>query len=108
MAASDSVGLVSHAPVAVVWCRQVDNEAESPGYTTIPDDFPGRRETLETIRIVGQPDRQRRRHPRLLGPRPLASRSRTTRTSSFTRRPAVATRASVGCSSPPRTAPGSE
>ena len=41
------------APVASVWCRQVDNEAESPGYTTIPDDFPGRRETLETIRIVG-------------------------------------------------------
>ena len=53
MAASDSVALVSHAPVAVVWCRQVDAEAESPGYTTIPDDFPGRRETLETIRIVG-------------------------------------------------------
>ena len=42
-----------HAPVAVVWCRQVDNEAESPGYTTIPEEFPGRRETLETIRIVG-------------------------------------------------------
>ena len=41
------------APVAVVWCRQVDNEAESPGYTTIPEEFPGRRETLETIRIVG-------------------------------------------------------
>jgi len=40
-------------PVAVVWCRQVDNEAESPGYTTIPEDFPGRRETLEAIRIVG-------------------------------------------------------
>jgi hypothetical protein len=43
----------AHTPVAVVWCRQVDNEAESPGYTTIPDDFPGRRETLEAIRIVG-------------------------------------------------------
>jgi len=41
------------APVAVVWCRQVDNEAESPGYTTIPDEFPGRRETLDTIRLVG-------------------------------------------------------
>jgi len=41
------------SPVAVVWCRQVDNEAESPGYTTIPDDFPGRRETLESIRVVG-------------------------------------------------------
>ncbi len=40
-------------PVAVVWCRQVDNEAESPGYTTIPEEFPGRRETLETIRLVG-------------------------------------------------------
>ncbi|HUJ77757.1 MAG TPA: hypothetical protein VLX64_01990, partial [Thermoplasmata archaeon] len=33
--------------------RQVDNEAESPGYTTIPDDFPGLRDTLESIRIVG-------------------------------------------------------
>lgn len=39
--------------VAVVWCRQVDNEAESPGYSTIPEDFPGRRETLDSIRIVG-------------------------------------------------------
>ncbi|MCI4363652.1 MAG: hypothetical protein L3K13_05035 [Thermoplasmata archaeon] len=39
--------------MAVVWCRQVDNEAESPGYTTVPDDFPGRRETLEVIRLVG-------------------------------------------------------
>jgi hypothetical protein len=43
----------AHTPIAVVWCRQVDNEAESPGYTTIPDDFPGRRETLEAIRVVG-------------------------------------------------------
>jgi hypothetical protein len=43
----------SVAPVASVWCRQVDNEAESPGYTAIPDEFPGRRETLEAIRIVG-------------------------------------------------------
>jgi len=41
------------APVASVWCRQVDNEAESPGYTTIPDDFPALRETLESIRVVG-------------------------------------------------------
>ncbi len=40
-------------PVAVVWCRQVDNEAESPGYTTIPEEFPGRRETLEAIRTIG-------------------------------------------------------
>jgi hypothetical protein len=40
-------------PVAVVWCRQVDNEAESPGYTTVPEEFPGRRETLEAIRLVG-------------------------------------------------------
>ena len=43
----------SLAPVAVVWCRQVDNEAESPGYTTIPEDFAGRRETIESIRVVG-------------------------------------------------------
>jgi len=41
------------APVAVVWCRQVDNEAESPGYTTIPEEFPGRHETLEAIRVIG-------------------------------------------------------
>jgi hypothetical protein len=41
------------SPVAVVWCRQVDNEAESPGYTTIPEDFAGRRETLEAIRLIG-------------------------------------------------------
>lgn len=41
------------APVAVVWCRQVDNEAESPGYTTVPEEFPGQRETLEVIRAVG-------------------------------------------------------
>jgi hypothetical protein len=44
---------VSTSPVAVVWCRQVDNEAESPGYTTVPEDFPGQRETLEVIRTVG-------------------------------------------------------
>ena len=31
----------------------MDNEAESPGYTTIPEEFPGRRETLESIRVVG-------------------------------------------------------
>lgn len=47
-----SVGL-SSSPVAVVWCRQVDNEAESPGYTTVPEEFPGHRETLEAIRHVG-------------------------------------------------------
>ncbi|MFI5419042.1 MAG: hypothetical protein ACHQ2Y_09150, partial [Candidatus Lutacidiplasmatales archaeon] len=41
------------SPIAVVWCRQVDNEAESPGYTTIPEEFPGHRETLDIIRIVG-------------------------------------------------------
>jgi hypothetical protein len=41
------------APIAVVWCRQVDNEAESPGYTTIPEEFEGRRETLEAIRLIG-------------------------------------------------------
>ena len=40
-------------PVASVWCRQVDNEAESPGYTAIPDEFPGRLEALEAIRLVG-------------------------------------------------------
>jgi len=40
-------------PVASVWCRQVDNEAESPGYTAIPDEFPARHEALEAIRIVG-------------------------------------------------------
>ncbi len=53
MALPDVRPLGNLAPVASVWCRQVDNEAESPGYTTIPDDFPGRRETLEAIRIVG-------------------------------------------------------
>ncbi|HKV90197.1 MAG TPA: hypothetical protein VJQ43_03255, partial [Thermoplasmata archaeon] len=41
------------SPVGVVWCRQVDNEAESPGYTTVPEAFPGHRETLDAIRIVG-------------------------------------------------------
>lgn len=39
--------------IAEVWCRQVDSEAESPGYTSRPEDFPGRRETLDIIRIVG-------------------------------------------------------
>jgi hypothetical protein len=53
MAAGEAPFPPSVAPVASVWCRQVDNEAESPGYTAIPDDFPGRRETLEAIRIVG-------------------------------------------------------
>ncbi len=43
----------SASPVAVVWCRQVDNEAESPGYTTVPEEFPGQRETLEVVRSVG-------------------------------------------------------
>ena len=51
MAQGSGSGTLS--PVAVVWCRQVDNEAESPGYTTIPEEFPGRRETLEAIRVVG-------------------------------------------------------
>ncbi len=52
---ADPGGVVagSTEPVAVVWCRQVDNEAESPGYTALPDDFPGYRETMEAIRIVG-------------------------------------------------------
>jgi hypothetical protein len=40
-------------PVAVVWCRQVDNEAESPGYMTVPEAFAGYSETLEAIRAVG-------------------------------------------------------
>jgi len=53
MAGFDPPPSRSVAPVASVWCRQVDNEAESPGYTTIPDDFPGLRETLESIRVVG-------------------------------------------------------
>ncbi|HXY12005.1 MAG TPA: hypothetical protein VEJ85_00710, partial [Thermoplasmata archaeon] len=53
MTAGEATGAGTLAPVAVVWCRQVDNEAESPGYTTIPEDFPGRRETLEAIRVVG-------------------------------------------------------
>ena len=53
MAAASTGAPATHAPIAVVWCRQVDNEAESPGYTTIPDEFPGRRETLEAIRVVG-------------------------------------------------------
>ncbi len=53
MTLADGAGPGPHTPIAVVWCRQVDNEAESPGYTTIPDDFPGRRETLEAIRVVG-------------------------------------------------------
>ncbi|MGD0587993.1 MAG: hypothetical protein ABSA63_04290 [Thermoplasmata archaeon] len=53
MTPPDGVASGALAPVAVVWCRQVDNEAESPGYTAIPEDFPGRRETLESIRVVG-------------------------------------------------------
>ncbi|MDE1820404.1 MAG: hypothetical protein KGI98_06070 [Euryarchaeota archaeon] len=39
--------------MSVVWCRQVDNEAESPGYTTVPTEFPGRKETLDLVRVVG-------------------------------------------------------
>jgi hypothetical protein len=46
-------GAAASSPIAVVWCRQVDNEAESPGYTTVPEEFPGLKETLEVIRIVG-------------------------------------------------------
>jgi hypothetical protein len=53
MAAGDLGYPKAVTPVASVWCRQVDNEAESPGYTAIPDEFPGRHEALETIRIVG-------------------------------------------------------
>jgi hypothetical protein len=53
MASPDGGTTGAHTPIAVVWCRQVDNEAESPGYTTIPDDFTSRRETLEAIRVVG-------------------------------------------------------
>jgi hypothetical protein len=53
MPPADGASTGSLAPVAVVWCRQVDNEAESPGYTTIPEDFAGRRETIESIRVVG-------------------------------------------------------
>ncbi|MCI4360538.1 MAG: hypothetical protein L3J91_02445, partial [Thermoplasmata archaeon] len=53
VAPSEPRPAVSTSPVAVVWCRQVDNEAESPGYTTVPEDFPGQRETLEVIRTVG-------------------------------------------------------
>jgi hypothetical protein len=51
--AADRRAASQTSPVGVVWCRQVDNEAESPGYTTVPEEFPGHRETLETIRIVG-------------------------------------------------------
>jgi hypothetical protein len=51
--AAETRPALSTSPVAVVWCRQVDNEAESPGYTTVPEDFPGHRETLEVIRTVG-------------------------------------------------------
>ncbi len=53
MAAPDPAAPRPLAPVASVWCRQVDHEAESPGYTAIPDEFPGRRETLDAIRLVG-------------------------------------------------------
>jgi len=53
MTAAETASPGALVPVAVVWCRQVDNEAESPGYTTIPEEFPGRRETVESIRVVG-------------------------------------------------------
>ncbi|MGC2288447.1 MAG: hypothetical protein WA688_01135 [Thermoplasmata archaeon] len=51
--AADATASGPSEPVAVVWCRQVDNEAESPGYTALPNDFPGYQETLDAIRIVG-------------------------------------------------------
>ncbi len=51
--AVDATASGTSEPVAVVWCRQVDNEAESPGYTALPNDFPGYPETLDAIRIVG-------------------------------------------------------
>ena len=51
--AADATAGGTTEPVAVVWCRQVDNEAESPGYTALPNDFPGYQETLDAIRIVG-------------------------------------------------------
>lgn len=53
MAVPDPSAPRALAPVASIWCRQVDHEAESPGYTAIPDEFPGRRETLEAVRLVG-------------------------------------------------------
>ena len=51
--AADATSGGATEPIAVVWCRQVDNEAESPGYTALPNDFPGYQETLDAIRIVG-------------------------------------------------------
>ncbi|MCI4353658.1 MAG: hypothetical protein L3K14_09830 [Thermoplasmata archaeon] len=51
--AADPTAGGSTEPIAVVWCRQVDNEAESPGYTALPNDFTGYQETLDAIRIVG-------------------------------------------------------
>ena len=51
--AADAAAGGTTEPVAVVWCRQVDNEAESPGYTALPNDFAGYQETLDAIRIVG-------------------------------------------------------
>ncbi len=53
MAAGETGYARTVAPIASVWCRQVDNEAESPGYTAIPDEFPARHEALESIRAVG-------------------------------------------------------
>ncbi len=37
----------------IIWCRQVDNEAESPRYTPIPDSFPGLNESLARMKLVG-------------------------------------------------------
>ncbi|MCI4349308.1 MAG: hypothetical protein L3J93_03710 [Thermoplasmata archaeon] len=48
-----AAGVAPLRPIAVVWCRQVDNEAQSPGYTTIPQEFEGLRETMEAVRAVG-------------------------------------------------------
>lgn len=37
----------------VIWCRQVDNEAESPWYTPSPTSFDGLAESLPRAKIVG-------------------------------------------------------
>jgi hypothetical protein len=37
----------------IIWCRQVDNEAESPKYTPVPDDFEGLDDILPRTRFVG-------------------------------------------------------
>ncbi len=51
--APPSGGTRERGLVAVAWCRQVDNEAESPGYTTLPSEFPARKEALDPVRRVG-------------------------------------------------------